>query len=44
VDLSKSARRCAIATLPDLHESGTFHPQRGKKHRPPAKITAGSDR
>jgi hypothetical protein len=41
-DLSKSTRRCAITTLPDRHESGTFRAGKAKKRRQPAKITAGS--
>jgi hypothetical protein len=30
-NLPKSAKRCAIATLPDQHESGTFCPCEGKQ-------------
>jgi hypothetical protein len=29
--MPKSAERCAIATLPDQHESGTFSPRGGVK-------------
>jgi len=32
-NLPKSARRCAIATLPDQHESGTFRLGRAERRR-----------
>jgi len=30
-EMTKSARRCGIATLPNEHESGTFGPYEGFK-------------
>jgi hypothetical protein len=37
----KSAKRCAIVTLPNQHESGTFLPKKGGKEVPLAAKTAG---
>jgi hypothetical protein len=31
--MAKSPKRCAIATLPNQHESGTFSPAKARKVR-----------
>jgi hypothetical protein len=42
--MSKSAKRCAIATLPNQHESGTFCPSEGIKALSAAEIAADGGR
>jgi hypothetical protein len=42
--MPKSAGRCAIATLPDRHESGTCCPREGVKVALEAAIAAGGNR
>jgi hypothetical protein len=39
--LWKSAKRCAIATPPNQHESGTSDPKKGGSETPLAAKTAG---
>jgi hypothetical protein len=40
--MAKSPKRCAIATLPNQHESGTFSPAKAMK--PPLAAGIGPDR